>query len=256
MAHVSELWRYPVKSFQGERVDRVEVGPDGIVGDRRYAVTDPVRGAALSAKTEPRLLDAWATTEGGEVVVRLPSGATLRRVVARDRDRDLRAGSTARSASPTRTDGPTAYWMTLDPPNDEAEQYEIPMPPGTFFDLHHVHVLTTASLARCREARPEIRMGRAAVPPERACRRRRRRVPRGRLGRRSACAWVAPRSTWSCARCVAPCRCEPNRRSTAWSIERDLDVYRVLEAVHANDLGVYCGVAAAGPIAVGDDGGS
>ena len=251
MAHVTELWRFPVKSFQGERVDRVEVGPDGIVGDRRYTVTDPVRGAAISAKTEPRLLQAWATTEDGEVVVRLPSGATfaasspdIATGISEWLDRDVGFADSH--------DGPAGYWMTLDPPNDAAEQYEIPMPQGTFFDLHHVHVLTTASLARCREARPEIGWDVRRFRPNVVVDDAGDGFPEdawvgGLLRVGGATLDVIMRTM----RCAMPLRAQPALDGVV--IERDLDVYRVLEATHANDLGVYCGVAAPGVVAVGDE---
>ena len=53
-ATVSELWRYPVKSMQGERVDASDVGDAGLDGDRAYAVVDPATGKVGSAK-HPRL---------------------------------------------------------------------------------------------------------------------------------------------------------------------------------------------------------
>ena len=37
---VLELWRYPVKSLLGERLDSVRVTPDGFEGDRRFAIYD------------------------------------------------------------------------------------------------------------------------------------------------------------------------------------------------------------------------
>jgi MOSC N-terminal beta barrel domain len=37
---VSELWRYPIKSLVGERLQQVRVDERGIVGDRLFAVTD------------------------------------------------------------------------------------------------------------------------------------------------------------------------------------------------------------------------
>jgi uncharacterized protein YcbX len=39
--HVSELWRYPVKSLAGERLPEAVVGPDGIEGDRLVYVRGP-----------------------------------------------------------------------------------------------------------------------------------------------------------------------------------------------------------------------
>src|SRR3954454_18032429 len=39
-AVVRGLWRYPVKSMQGERLAAATVRPDGIDGDRRWGVRD------------------------------------------------------------------------------------------------------------------------------------------------------------------------------------------------------------------------
>lgn len=39
IGHVVELWRYPVKSMAAEALARVEVGPHGFIGDRRWAFT-------------------------------------------------------------------------------------------------------------------------------------------------------------------------------------------------------------------------
>lgn len=47
----------------------------------------------------------------------------------------------------------TGYEMTFDPPNDDAEYYEIPTPPGTFLDLAAAHLMSSATLAACAEAR-------------------------------------------------------------------------------------------------------
>src|ERR1043166_370252 len=51
---VAELWRYPVKSLAGERLQRVSVTPNGLDGDRIVPVRDGRR--ALTARTHPRLL--------------------------------------------------------------------------------------------------------------------------------------------------------------------------------------------------------
>jgi uncharacterized protein YcbX len=40
-ARVTEIWRYPVKSMGGERVDAVAVGERGVHADRMWAVRDP-----------------------------------------------------------------------------------------------------------------------------------------------------------------------------------------------------------------------
>ncbi|MDQ3670920.1 MAG: MOSC domain-containing protein [Actinomycetota bacterium] len=52
-ANVLELWRYPVKSLLGERLDDFELEERGVVGDRLYAVTDR-NGKLGSGKTSTR----------------------------------------------------------------------------------------------------------------------------------------------------------------------------------------------------------
>jgi hypothetical protein len=58
--HVAELWRYPVKSLAGERLDRAEIRPDGMVGDRLVQVYD-ARGRMVTARTHPDLLGRRGT---------------------------------------------------------------------------------------------------------------------------------------------------------------------------------------------------
>jgi uncharacterized protein YcbX len=72
---VQSLWRYPVKSTQGEQVEQVEVGALGIAGDRRRAVVDAATGVSLSAKQYAALLLCSAWTIDGQVLIRLPNGA-------------------------------------------------------------------------------------------------------------------------------------------------------------------------------------
>ena len=55
MMRVAELWRYPVKSLAGERLERADVTANGIAGDRVVQVTDG-RGRVVTARTTPSLL--------------------------------------------------------------------------------------------------------------------------------------------------------------------------------------------------------
>jgi uncharacterized protein YcbX len=72
---VLELWRYPVKSLQGERLDEAETGPEGIDGDRQWALFDLDTGYGLTARRVPDLLFAAGRLrlDGGVEVV-LPDG--------------------------------------------------------------------------------------------------------------------------------------------------------------------------------------
>lgn len=76
---VAELWRYPVKSFLGERRDELEIDTRGVVGDRAFAVRD-ANGKLGSGKTTRRfrllrgLFDFAARTGDRGIEVRAPNG--------------------------------------------------------------------------------------------------------------------------------------------------------------------------------------
>lgn len=57
---VTELWRFPVKSMGGCRVDRVAVDVRGVHGDRLWAVRDVGKGVTASARRIPALLGCTA----------------------------------------------------------------------------------------------------------------------------------------------------------------------------------------------------
>ena len=71
---VVDLWRYPVKSMQGERLDASDVDAHGLVGDRRWALLDLRTGMTLTARRQPELLFASAYLDGDGVRVVLPDG--------------------------------------------------------------------------------------------------------------------------------------------------------------------------------------
>jgi uncharacterized protein YcbX len=76
---VSELWRYPVKSFLGECLHEVVVETRGLAGDRLYAVTDE-EGRIGSGKTTRRfrrlegLFEFQARSGIERPIVTLPDG--------------------------------------------------------------------------------------------------------------------------------------------------------------------------------------
>ena len=73
---VLELWRYPVKSLLGERLDAAAVTADGIEGDRRYALYDAETGMGLTARRVPELLFARAALrDDGAPEITLPDGS-------------------------------------------------------------------------------------------------------------------------------------------------------------------------------------
>jgi uncharacterized protein YcbX len=66
--HVAELWRYPVKSMRGERLDEAEVRADGVLGDRLVHVVDAA-GQLVTGRTRPRLLGLSATLGGDGALI-------------------------------------------------------------------------------------------------------------------------------------------------------------------------------------------
>lgn len=74
---VAGLWRYPVKSLGGERLDASDVGAHGLPGDRAFGIVDVATGNVLTARREPQMLFATATWHDGEVEIAGPDGQTL-----------------------------------------------------------------------------------------------------------------------------------------------------------------------------------
>lgn len=116
---VAQLWRHPVKSLGGERLDRAAVTSRGVEGDRVHAVRDVATGDPLSAKRVPRLLEASAVWQDGRAVVTLHG--------------------TRYEAGDPRLDRALSDWLERDvhlATNDD----------DRFFDSRPLHLVTTASL--------------------------------------------------------------------------------------------------------------
>ena len=77
---VAELWRFPVKSLQGEQLGSATVTGAGIVGDRAFAIFDVATGLGLTARRIPELLDASARVvdDGAPPEITLPDGSIAR----------------------------------------------------------------------------------------------------------------------------------------------------------------------------------
>lgn len=180
---VGALWRYPVKSMQGEAVSSAEVTERGLTGDRAYALLDVETGKLASAK-RPRywgqLLECRAafveeTRDGAAlpaVAITLANGSEVR---SDDPDADrLLSEFLDRKVTLTRSvsDIPMLEEVWIE--EKDADPYgpvvgaegddrlvEIPAsigaPPGTFFDYSAVHLVTTSTLAQLGAAYPEGR---------------------------------------------------------------------------------------------------
>ncbi len=76
---VAEIWRYPVKSMAGERLESCLIAATGLEGDRRWALVDgtPNRAGKLFTNTQDaRLMRYGARLAGQTVEVVTPVGET------------------------------------------------------------------------------------------------------------------------------------------------------------------------------------
>jgi uncharacterized protein YcbX len=248
------LWSYPVKSFQGRPVTELAVGPDGVVGDRRWALVSPDGTTVLSAKRHKRLLEAHVelVPPGGELRIHLPDGRAL--TPSEDADGVLSdwIGVPCRLAE-AGPDTRVSYEMTFDPPDDEAELVAIPAPPGAFVDLAHLHVLSTATLdggaAEAPDLEWDVRRFRPNVVLD---------LPHGTPFEEDSWAGgvvglgeVRIRVDQPTVRCAMPLRAQPSLGARS-ALPARPELYPTLEALHGNHLGVYASVVEPGTIRIGD----
>jgi uncharacterized protein YcbX len=178
--------------MRGERVEAADVDDLGLRGDRAYAVVDPVTAKVGSAK-HPRLwgdlLQCEARfveepTDGGApppVSIRLPDGTETG---SDDPEVDERLSSLLGRRVQLTTVAPEgngylAVWpdiegvmpddiraqIAIDDPDERADEdgtlteltLALSSPPGTFFDVAALHVLSASTLARLGELEPESR---------------------------------------------------------------------------------------------------
>jgi uncharacterized protein YcbX len=72
---VLEVWRFPVKSLLGERLEQAQLGAEGVAGDRGWALFDAETGFGLTARRVPDLLFAAGRLRpDGTAEVVLPDG--------------------------------------------------------------------------------------------------------------------------------------------------------------------------------------
>jgi len=186
---VRGLYRYPVKSMVGEVLDGCVIGPAGVPGDRAYALIDEEDGRLASAKN-PRKWGALLgfraafvrepAADAGEpvppVVMTGPDGAEIRSddpdcgvLLSKAIGRPVRLATTGQAGLSFEEVWPDIEGLA---PEEFIDQTAVGRdegtgdvvsaipagmfaPPGTFFDLSVIHLLTTATLDRLAALDPE-----------------------------------------------------------------------------------------------------
>ena len=260
------LWRYAVKSMLGEELDATDVTPQGLVGDRQFAVVDRETGKIAGAKNPRKWPDFFgfraayveppaAGSTLPAVRVTLPDGTavsnddpSVSEVLSAAFGREVEL---ARPRHGWRVVAQLAeeYWPDLEglAHRDTVTEWELPA--GTFFDLATVHLLTTASIRRLQELYPEGRLDVQRFRPNIV-------VETGAdahgfveddwVGRTVAIGDdVRLRVTGPCHRCVMITLAQGD-------LPRDAGLLRAAAEHNQANLGVYADVVAGGAVRRGD----
>ncbi len=249
IGHIAAFHRYPVKSMQGESLDRVAVGPMGIEGDRRFAVLDTETGRIASAKNPKKwgaLLGYRAAIREGELVVIAPDGTELTGETAAELSRRFGRAVTLAGVRPTAGEIEIDWPAVPGLPAGGTQTVE-PLPPGRYFDTAPLHLLTTATLRRFRELVPDCDFDTRRFRPNVII----ETVPSlvgfveaDWVGRRLRVGDVELHVAAPCTRCVMT-------TLPAYGLPPDHRVLRAAVAHNAAAAGVLAEVTEAGELAVG-----
>lgn len=229
---VQEIWRYPVKSAQGEPARRSVVTGLGLEWDRQLALVDVGTGRALTGRREPKLLMLSATVEHGQVRIHSPEKQPL----TSDDDLSVWLGRSVRLTRPP-TDRKPEYDCPVNN-EDEAGVWDVwTGPAGVWHDSTkaQVSILSTSSLGDwpLRRFRPNVLVDGSGED--------------GLVGRRIAIGSVVLDVMTRIRRCIMVTRAQPG------GIDREREVLRTVVRERDGFLGVGALVATPGDMELGDD---
>ena len=274
MGTVASLWRYPVKSMQGEELSEGELTQHGLLGDRAYAMIDVAEGKAVSAKhpvkwptlfgckavfAEPpkksappppvriTLHDGSATESHARDCHQTLSGVLKRPVILAMTDRGWMSG--VHAALPATWAGKgEQYWLDMDGLDHRDTVTEFTLSRGTFFDGGIVHLITTVTLIALHKAYPKGRFEPRRFRPNRVID-----TPAGTKGFVEE-SWIGKTVkigdaqlaiTGACGRCVMTTLAQGD-------LPKDNGILRTAVQHNEGHVGVYAKVLRAGAIKRGD----
>jgi uncharacterized protein YcbX len=240
------IWRYPVKSLQGEPLDAAVVERDGLEGDRRWGIRDARTGRILTARRRPALLHATASYHDAQPVITLPDGRTAEGPgPATDRLLSEWLDSPVSLVTAV-TEAPGKAEYFADATDDNSQAIEWTMPSKRYVDAAALLLMSTGSLRTAsslspagdwqpRRFRPNLLVHTAGDGW----------VEDAWVGQavHTGSAVLAP--TEGCIRCTMVTREQPHLQS-------DPEIFRTLARHHDARLGVWCTVTLTGAVRVSD----
>ncbi|MDF1477787.1 MOSC N-terminal beta barrel domain-containing protein [Leifsonia sp. H3M29-4] len=227
---VAQIWRYPVKSLQGETLPVAELGPQGVEGDRRYAIFDAQTGMGLTARREPALLFGAASLASGSLEITLPDGTVASDDAALSEwlGRPVILRSTSYSG-PRRYESPEDYEAEADwEPFDGAN--------GSFRDSERtvVSLVSTGTLGEWNARRFRSNLVLEGSDED------------ALVGTRVRVGGAELEVVKRVGRCVMVTRAQPD------GVEKDLDVLRTIHRERGGRFAVGAEVLVPGTVSVGD----
>jgi uncharacterized protein YcbX len=228
MLTLASIWRYPVKSLQGEQLTTAAATPQGVEGDRSFGIRDLETGLILTARRQPELLFASAAWSAGSVVITLPDGQTT------DSDGDL-SNWLSRPVELTPAGTAGTYENPMDIEN-EADWVQWSGPETSFHDSgrDQISMVSRTTLRDWDERRFRQNLILDGDGEDEL------------VGAQLRLGDAELQVTKLVDRCVMVTRPQPG------DIERDLSVLRTINRERNNCLGVATVVTSPGSIRVGD----
>ncbi len=233
IGRVSELWRYPVQSLQGESVPGLDFTADGVVADRGYCVVDETNEGGTAARPKWKKLIAWrarylAEPRAGEdlpkVEITFDDGV---RMISDDPRLD--------GAISERLGRPARLAQTLAP--DVIRPYK----------ASPCHLLTSATLKALGQAYPQGRFASARFRPNVVldCGDRVGFVEHDWMQRSLTIGPVAMTVIEHCLRCALTTRPQGD-------LPNDPGILHTAQQQNETRVGVYAGVSRSGRMQIGD----
>ncbi|MCR9243199.1 MAG: MOSC N-terminal beta barrel domain-containing protein [Rhodobiaceae bacterium] len=279
---VKEIWRYPVKSMQGEQLTETVLTAGGVPLDRGWAVRDEATQTIVGAKKIAELLNCSAkyidgTNAGAvpHVEITLPNGSTVRsddtrvneklsQALGQDvtlwplqpadnkdhyRTKNVPEDALAelRAVFALEPDEPLPDFSTF-PPDVLTELMEFATPVGTYFDAFPLDILTEASLRHLQTLTPDAMLDIRRFRPNILV------SDSDKITGLEEAKWVGQSigigeatvdAVTECPRCIMTTRSQGD-------LPRDASIMRAMVAHTSQNLSIYCNISKPGRIAEGD----